>query len=87
MTFVGVGRMQWSGAVLAPVARLFHRHINGVFTGAEYGVSVVMEVRDPKRPQHEGRWVVHEMTPAMARRRAEELITAADDADRKNKEI
>lgn len=58
--------------ILAPLARLIDN---------EPRVSAVAEIRDTGSPL-DGSQVLHNMTPGMARRRAAELLAAADEAER-----
>ncbi|MER6605678.1 hypothetical protein ABT282_07130 [Streptomyces sp. NPDC000927] len=74
----------WKGAMLAPLVHPVHKYSEtGVLTECSYMVAVVTEVRDEGHKEHR-REIVHRMTSDMARRRAQELIEAADEADRKN---
>ncbi|MDW4900639.1 hypothetical protein RB625_19710 [Streptomyces californicus] len=67
------------GAVLAPVVVAKHTFdTTGNWVPECYTVSVVTEIREPKKAV---RQAVHHMTPAMARRRAAELLRAASEAE------
>lgn len=57
--------------VLAPIPRLIDNKPR---------ISVVVEIRDTGSPL-DGSQVLHNMTPDMARRRAAELLAAADEAE------
>lgn len=73
------------GAVLSPVV-LAQRKFNeeGDYTPVQHTVSVVTEVREPGKPVKQ---VVHHMPPELARRRAKELLEAAEEAEAKNAKL
>ncbi|MFE5828686.1 hypothetical protein ACFQ8W_00190 [Streptomyces sp. NPDC056508] len=74
-----------NGVVLAPVAVAKHKFDDmGEWVPERYTVAVVTEIRELKKPT---RQAVHHMTPEMARRRAAELIAAAEEAESKNADL
>jgi hypothetical protein len=73
------------GAILSPVV-LAQREFNdqGEYVPVRHTVSVVTEVREPGKPVSQ---VVHHMPPELARRRAAELLQAAEEAETKNQAL
>lgn len=77
-------KRDWKGS-LRQIRRTFsHRYVGGTCTGGKHVVLIVTEIR--QEGPSKGRWITEEITSDEARKRAAQLLQAANEADAWNRE-